>query len=329
MKLLLLTSLFITTLFSNNIGISSLELEDTKRTRSFDVKVIYPTNENEPKSTFAENPAFVGFKAIEEAEIKKEKYPLYILIHGTNGNWRNLTWLVKDLALNSIIITTSYPNYSSGQATPKNLIRPWHQAKDVSFLIDEIKKSDFSESLNGKIYIIGHSLGGYTSLALAGAKIDLSKFKSFCKEKDDKSCKYFKKEINNLNKQDIKNGLKDISEKRITKTIAFAPGLIELMTKSSLKKIKTKALILTAQFDKNVPIKTHIEPYKENFSNAISLKTIKDAGHFSFLQICKKEAKKILQKENASFVCEDGKNKRSRVDIHKEIVLKIKEFIKQ
>ena len=58
--------------------------------------------------------------------------------------------------------------------------------RDVSFVLDRLaelnqSKTDYSGAFNtGDVTIIGHSLGGYTGLALAGAKLDLRSLKSFC-----------------------------------------------------------------------------------------------------------------------------------------------------
>ncbi len=55
---------------------------------------------------------------------------------------------------------------------------------------------------------------------------------------------------------------------------------------------------------------------------------IKDAGHFSFMQICtgSKKANLILKEENALFVCKDG-IKKSRKEIPDEVYNLVKTFL--
>ena len=318
-QILLCVSLFSTTAFEKEIY--------TFKNRVLKTAIWYPTFETK-KEVFASNAVFKGFEASSNSAIKDEKFPLIIFAHGTSGNWRNLSWLANDLSKNNIVMAANHPGYTSRDSNPKSVLRVWKQAKDVSFLITQALNSKFKNNIDkDKIYVLGFSLGGYTALALSCAKLDMSTYKDFCAKFNDKACEYFKEATSIINKEYLKESSQDLRDKRIKKIIAFAPGLMQSLTNESLKNISIPTLIIGAQYDHNVPVETVIKTKFTSFSKTMIYKELKDATHFSFMQECTKNALPILKEENAEFACIDGKD-RKRVDIHEEIKILVKDFLK-
>lgn len=305
-----------------NIGLSMIEFEDISRNRLIPSFIFYPTDKPATE-LFAENIAFYGFTAKENAGVSKYNLPLYVLVHGTSGNWKNTSWLASELASSAIVVSADFPDYTTGEATPESVLKPWNQPKDVSFLIKEILASRFGKHIDpNKIAVIGNSLGGYTALALAGAIIDLRKYQEFCEIHADKSCSYFRPALANLTTEDIEKANQSLFDKRIKAAIAITPGFGESMDEKALMDSHVPMLIINAENDTNVPAKTHLANIPAN----VAQHTINAASHFSFLQVCKPNAKAILAEEGAEFVCEDG-GKRSRQEIHKEAIRVIKHFL--
>ena len=304
------------------IGLSEIDFKDDSRGRSISSYIFYPTNQK-PNNKFAGNIAFYGFNAAENSSVSKDKLSLFILVHGTSGNWKNTSWLAKELAEDAIVVSANFPNYTTGQATPESVLKPWNQAKDVSFLIDSISASPFGKYIdNNKITVIGHSLGGYTAMALSGAILDLGEYYEFCKINFDKSCGYFKNALDKLSTENIEKAKQSLYDKRVKAGIALAPGFTESISQVSLESSTTPMLIISAENDTNVPPRTHLS----NIPNNIKQYQIKESSHFSFLQVCKPNAIAILSEEGAAFVCEDSGEK-SRSEIHKETILQIRKFL--
>lgn len=304
------------------VGFSELEFKDKLRDRLIETFIFHPTNETSVK-LFAENIAFYGFSAAQNSSVSKDKLPLYVLAHGTSGNWKNTSWLAKELAENAIVVTANFPNYTTGQATPESVLKPWDQVKDVSFLIGAIFASPYGKYIDqSRVAVIGNSLGGYTAMAVSGARIDLRKYQEFCETYSDKSCAYFKESLDNLSSENIETAKQSLYDKRVKAGIALTPGFTESMTQNSLESSKTPLLIISAENDLNVPPKTHLS----NIPQHIEQYQVKEASHFSFLQVCKPNAKAILSEEGAEFVCDDGGDK-TRSDIHEETVQKIRNFL--
>ncbi len=128
--------------------------------RKLDFAIWYPSLEKE-NETFGQNVVFFGFKAKKDAKIIDKKFPLIIFLHGSTGNWRNMSWLAKKLAKDNIIISANHPGSTSKDSTPKTVLEVWTQSKDVKFLISRILKSDFKNNIDkDKIFVLGYSLGG-------------------------------------------------------------------------------------------------------------------------------------------------------------------------
>ncbi len=156
----------------------------------------------------------------------------------------------------------------------------------------------------------------------------MSTYKSFCKKYEDEACKYFKDAISIIDKKYLKKAGQNLKDGRVKAIIALAPGLVQNITNNSLSKIDIPALIIGAQLDHNVSVDTVIKKKMKYFSKSVKYYEIKDAGHFSFMQICtrSKKANMILQEENALFLCKDG-IKKSRQEIHDEVYDLIKTFL--
>jgi predicted dienelactone hydrolase len=321
-KIVLITSFFISTTLYAQTGLSKLAFKDQSRNRQIDAFVFYPTN-SKPDSTYADNRVYRGFKAKKDSPISDGKYPLYILVHGTSGNWKNLSWLAKVLSQEAIVVSANYPSYTTGQASPESVLKPWDQPKDVSFIITQMLEGKYRNHIDSsKIAVIGHSLGGYTAMAVLGAIIDLSKYVEFCSRETDKSCQYFNKALTQVTQENILLAKQHLYDERVRASIALAPGFVESMTEQSLEALKKPMLIISAGKDENVPSETHLS----NIPEHIQRYEIAGASHFSFMQICKPGAIKILVEENAAFACEDGSRK-DRNEIHREVIRQVKLFL--
>lgn len=304
-----------------SIGIATETFEDRTRNRIIEAKVFYPTAAKANMQTFAENAAFYGFKAIEDAPPTGRNLPLYILVHGTSGNWKNLSWLGSQLAKEgALVISANHPSYTTRQATPENVIRMWDQPKDVSFIIDQTLKNAYSPFVDPtNITVIGYSLGGYTALAMAGAQLDMKGYQDYCKRMSDNSCRYFKDTLDDLTKADLSTMSLSYKDNRVTTAIAIAPGYMPAVTSQSLKELSTKTVIVGAEFDKTIPPQLQITPYLKQKSGYLQYKEVEGASHFSFMQDCKPKAVSILAEEGAAFVCQEAPNV-EREAIHQKLV---------
>lgn len=308
------------------VGMTEAVFKDAGRGRTLKTRIWYPSDDK-PAERVAENAVFEGIDAVMDGAVRPGRYPLYVLLHGTTGNWRNLSWLAARLAENgAVVCAANHPGYTSGDATPASVIRAWDQPLDASFLARKMLRSRFKGDIDpAKVFAVGYSLGGYSALALAGARLDLRRYPAFCTENQDRSCRYFRPAFPGLTEKDFKAAARDLADTRFAAVVAIAPGFVEAFTPESLKSIAIPVLIIGGGKDQNIPPSTHFYPRLPEFPPNVFYREIPDASHFSFMQICKPGALKILAEEDAAFVCMDhGSDRRA---IHDRLYRLIVDFL--
>jgi len=318
-----------TALAGSGVGLDRIPFIDTSRNRTLDAHVWYPTNA-EATGNYGGNIAFEGFAAAENATIVARDAPLYLLAHGTSGNWKNLSWLAARLAADgAVVVAADHPGYTSGDATPASVIRMWHQADDLKFILGSVLQSKFGPHIDrNKVAVIGYSLGGYSALAAASAVVDIAKFVQFCAVNNDVACTFFQPAFATLDREYFAAASRNHSIAGISASVAIAPGLVESMTPVSTRNIVVPILIVGAELDRNVPPATHLQPFLKNFPRTTEYAEIPGAKHFSFMQLCLPGAVKMLAEEDAAFVCEDGDGA-DRTRIHDEVFGIVSEFLNE
>lgn len=157
----------------------TLTLKDESRDRQIAVDLYLPNSQHLPNiEQNAQTPA-----------------PLMIISHGIAADRGDFSELAQHLVSYGFAVAVlDHPGSDTQQ------LRNWlggltdemtasdefiHRPKDVSFLIDRLEELNRSGSVKDRlkldqIGVIGHSMGGYTALALAGANLNLNLLKQQC-----------------------------------------------------------------------------------------------------------------------------------------------------
>ena len=158
------------------------ELADESRGRSMEVWVWGP---GEPRGTVSRVGGNGVFEPVDGRignGFAPGRHPLLLFFHGTNGNTRSIAWLSSALAsYGYIVASANHPGSTSLDVSEESLLQTWQQARDGSFMLDELLAlSDVGPSIDAeRIGSIGFSLGGYSALAIAGARLQISKLQDF------------------------------------------------------------------------------------------------------------------------------------------------------
>ncbi len=217
--------------------------------------------------------------------------PLVVMSPGLGANRKFLSYLARHLASYGVTVAAiehpdSKINGSIYQnSTPTNLsqILPATEfidrPKDISFLLDELAKlNNQSGTLQGKfntdkVTVIGHSLGGYTALALLGPEVDLEAVRQFCQN----SLSFNESPGDWLQcaAAPLKEKKLQLKDPRVTSAIAFNPVVGNLFGKTGLNKINNPVLILTSTEDSLTPsLKHQIAPFNQLQSSKYLLTAI-------------------------------------------------------
>jgi predicted dienelactone hydrolase len=199
--------------------------------------------------------------------------PLVVLSHGFGADRRFFNYLAHHLASHGLTIASiEHPGSSVnwlndlaiGQFArdnkPGDLLPPTEfidRPQDVSFVLDELARLDrYSTILRGKVntqevVVIGHSLGGYTALTLAGAPLDLAHLRQFCD--DPLTLGFSPSDWLQCSAADLSQPPPDFRDARVKAIMALNPVMGRMFDEASLAQIAIPTFILVGTDDPITP----------------------------------------------------------------------------
>jgi predicted dienelactone hydrolase len=225
--------------------------------------------------------------------------PLVVISHGFGADRRFFAYLAQHLASYGLTVAAvEHPGSNVAALISTPLASQPHQGnrilpatefldrpEDISFVLDRLAKLNQSSfSLRGRlntddVAFIGHSLGGYTGLALAGAKLDTRSLEQFCQNilsrglspADWLQCAAL----------DLPLQTADLRDPRITQLIVMNPLTGQLFGEAGLSQVKVPTLMLASSHDGVTPIATQqLVPF-EQLAGSKYLVTVVGGTHLS------------------------------------------------
>jgi predicted dienelactone hydrolase len=232
------------------------------------------------------------------------KLPLVVLSHGTGGGVATMSWLAETLASNGYVVA-AVNHHGNTAAEPSYQIQGfmlwWERARDMSVLINKVLADPrFGPHVDrARIGVAGFSLGGYTALAAAGARLDYEQWKSFCASRPaDPNCNmppeapFSRADAQRLLEHDervkeaVSHAHESFRDARIRAAFAMAPVLGPVMTTTSLAGIRVPVRIVVGSKDDQAVPDVNARPIAATIPNA-ELEVIPDVTHYTFLARCR------------------------------------------
>jgi len=288
------------------IGVTTIELVDTARDdRTLPVEVwypaIHPAGSRTERYTFEAAGIILARVdspngAVRDAPVDASAgpRPLILFSHGNGGVRQQSVFLTEYLATHGFVVASpdhtgntlgdlmfgDDSDYTTGQAA---LDRP----ADISFMIDELTEhiDEVLPLLTGsidetRIGITGHSFGGYTSLAVVGAALNLSWGREYCVENpDEDGCSI-------LESFDPELDFVSFTDERVRASVPLAPGGYLLMGDDGIGQVRVPTFIMGGDLDQTTPLPDEQEPMFAALPPPAWLAVIEGAGHFTFSDIC-------------------------------------------
>ena len=220
--------------------------------------------------------------------------PLVVLSHGFGSEPKSFDYLGEHLASYGIAAVSvehlgSDSDYELEilEGANKRAIAPREfieRPLDIQHVLDELERLNQTDTaLKGtldldKVGVIGHSLGGYTTLALSGARIDTERLQTVC---PDKKINLNISLLMQCRAKDL-NPQRQLADSRIKGAIAISPISSAILGKESLEKISLPIAIISGSEDIIAPVvQEQVYPFNWLSAKDKYLAMIVPGDHFS------------------------------------------------
>jgi predicted dienelactone hydrolase len=236
-------------------GSRLLEISDESLGISFPVLVHYPTNIPSHDTRFGPYMMDVSVNA----EFAPGQFPLILISHGNSGSHLIYRTISIYLAQRGFIVAIPehYGNNRRNNELAQSIENLKYRTRHCRLTIDQLLNDYGSSILPEKMGIIGHSFGGYTALALAGG----------------------------LPTTQSGQKVEVESDPRIKALVLMAPAAAYFYAEGSLSQVNLPILLMIAQHDQFTPQQWTSDIILKQVpdTSKVTLRTIENAGHFSFI----------------------------------------------
>jgi predicted dienelactone hydrolase len=217
--------------------------------------------------------------------------PLIAISHGIASNRQTFAYLAKHLASYGFAVAViehddislaKFDRFLLGtEPFPKanNLI---DQPLDISFVLDRLESESHLDL--ERVGIVGQSFGGYSALALSGAKLIPEKSAAECQTEDYSDVLLDLSSLAKCTFNQLHQSPVQLRDPRVKAVIAINP-MAKIFGSAGMSKIDTPTMIISGSNDLIMPpVAEQIEPFSWLKENNKYLVLVKPATHFSFLQ---------------------------------------------
>lgn len=302
--------------------------------RQLNVALWYPAAPDKACNTVADNAIFIGHCLEIETPPTPGQHPLVVLSHGYGGSWRNQSWLAARLAAQGYwVMATDHPGTTVDQLDEPTTAQLWERPRDISALLDVVNAEEaFSPFIDkDRIVVIGHSLGGWTAMELAGALFSHTLMIEACKQHPkNNACADYKQLHAGQNAQARDALSQPLRDPRVKAAVTLDLDLTGGFDRDSLKQVHIPVLVVAGTAAHNV-----LDPTLESTPMADALPTdrvqrlmLPQADHFTFFQLCKPKAIAILNQISPDdrMICYQG-GRAQRGILHTQISEHILKFL--
>lgn len=216
--------------------------------------------------------------------------PVVVFSHGNGGLRYQSIFLTEHLASQGWVVVApdhvGNTTFDEGDASLAELIlrRPADAAASFDWLAD----TDADGLLAGCVdpddgyAMVGHSFGGYTTLAVAGATLDAAASAAYCETAEGTwLCGDFAAAMADAGEETL-----SLADPRAWAAVPMAPAGYEVLV-GGLGAIEVPTLVLGGSLDDLTPMATQVGPiYGDLVVTPRALGTVEGAGHFSFSDAC-------------------------------------------
>ena len=277
-----------------NVGHRKIDVQDPLTGERFPVALWYPTAAA-PVPLFVTGslslcrlPAVLCRRISFEMPVAHNAPPvaghfgLIAVSHGAGGLAVNHRDLAMALASQGYVVAA--PTHPRGKDNDVSGVGVWvGRPKQVSRVIDAVlEDGQLGPHIEGqRIGVVGHSNGGYTALAVAGATPSVGAAVAHCQQHPDDSrfCAFGGASTRKATRE--VGHLPDLRDPRVRSVVLMAPNVAPF-TDAALAQVAVPVLVYAAENDDLTRVQYHAERLARTLPRAQCV-LVKGAGHFSFV----------------------------------------------
>jgi predicted dienelactone hydrolase len=328
-------------------GFTVLKLPPDGVHRAVEVAVWYPTaiRPEDPQATpdstaepelVADNPAFEGVTVRRNAPARPGRLGLVVLSHGSFGHWSNQSWLAPALVQAGYVVAApNHPGTTHRDRRPDEGAALWRRPQDVAQVMNAFLAD--APALRGpswrgvtvddrSVFVVGHSLGGWTALALAGARFDPDLFDADCQHHPELGACGVVKQLQAGAAPHRAHLAMPMGDARVRGVVLLDAGGTRGFNTDSLQRLATPVLLLAAtEPNPQVPLALESQALLRQLPpSTTQWEWLPGSTHFSFLQTCKPGATALLEADSPGdgIICQDGPGV-DRNTLHQRVITRV------
>lgn len=238
------------------VGSKTIRILDGFNNINFETWLLYPSSDRSQNIKIG--PYCIN--ACPEGKMANGNFPLVIISHGGGGSHLLYRIVAQYLAQNGYIV--AMPEHHGNNRTDNSLegqnknltLRTRHIRLVVDTLLSDPGLMEYIDSR--QIFMIGHSMGGCTALAISGAV-------PWSREREQ---------------------IEVTHDERVKALVLFAPATAWFQHPDSFNSVNLPIVVFLAEHDTLTPY-WQADIIKQNVKNSglVNVKTVKNSGHLSFL----------------------------------------------
>lgn len=244
-------------------GVRSVTIVEPDTNVATDAMVVYPASD--PETAQRLGPYELALAP--DAAVIGDRLPLVVISHGSGGSHYTHRRLARHLARRGfVVVVPLHPGNNrddnSRVDTVENLVaRPALVRAAIDRALDDAALGPHIDAR--AIAMVGHSIGGYTALAIAGARPSAVPGDRVGQPADE---------------------LDVVRDERVRALVLLAPATPWFMAPGALRDVRVPILMITGNRDVSTPA-MHAEIVKRGVPSTTPLehRVVHNAGHFAFL----------------------------------------------
>lgn len=220
---------------------------------------------------------------VPDARVPDGRYPLIVISHGSGGDFAGHVDTAVSLARAGFIVAAlTHPgdNWRDNSRATRIEDRPAALSATISYMLQAWSGHNAIDP--NRIGAFGFSSGGFTVLAAAGGKPDMTRFADHCAQHP----AFYVCTLLKFQPQTLTGAWPPMTDPRIKAIVVAAPAIGFTFDRTGLAAVRIPVQLWRADDDQILPAPFYADAVRDALPNKPEFHAVPGAGHFDFLAPC-------------------------------------------